>query len=234
MKLKKPAKQEFDAYIHQYRSNLDKALSLSGESSEFFAQYKAQKLFDWMKKKIPAQSHLLDFGCGDGIMTQFVKRAFPRAKVYGIDPSPKSIAQAKEQFAEIEFSTNSEETQQIEFQDGFFDLVFTAGVMHHIPFEKHAGYIQEMHRILKPQGYLVIFELNPMNPLTVLTFKRNPIDQNAKMMWPWYSKKLTTGWAKNQIKYYCFFPRFLNWMRPFEPMLTRLPVGALYASISQK
>ena len=38
---------EFDKYINNYRENLDKSLSISGETSDFFAKYKAKKLLEW-------------------------------------------------------------------------------------------------------------------------------------------------------------------------------------------
>lgn len=224
-------KQEFDKYIDGYRSNCDKSLSLSGETSAFFAEYKAQKLAEWFPKRVSASIKILDFGCGDGTMTNYVRKTFSKAKVYGVDPSPKSIEEAKSSFEEIHFSINSEEKEDLEFKNGTFDLIFSAGVFHHIPFEKHSSCLHELARILKPDGHLVIFELNPLNPLTVLTFKRNPIDQHAKMMWPWYTQRLAKKIGKSETKYYCFYPKFCSWLRPTEPYLTKLPFGALYATI---
>lgn len=228
-------KQEFDEYIESYRSNCDKALRLSGESSAFFAEYKAKKLAEWLPEKVTQKSaKILDFGCGDGEMTNFVQQTFPNAKLYGTDPSPKSIEQAKNSFKNIQFSINSDENTSLCYESKTFDVIFSAGVFHHIPFEKHESYIRELIRIMRPGGSLVIFELNPLNPLTVLTFKRNPIDKYAKMMWPGYTKKLLKNHGKAVTKFYCFYPKIFKFLRFTEPYLTKFPLGALYATITQR
>ena len=225
-------KKEFDQYIDGYRSNCDQALKLSGETSVFFAEYKAQKLAEWFPHQVRLSGKILDFGCGDGVMTHFVKKMFPKGELFGVDPSPKSIEAAKKYFSEITFSVNSEEKAHLNFEDHFFDLIFSAGVFHHIPFHHHGLYVRELARLLKPGGHLVIFELNPLNPLTVLTFKRNPIDRQAKMMWPAYTKRLTQKYGKTNTQFYCFFPKAFSWMRKSEPYLTKIPFGALYANIT--
>lgn len=226
-------KNEFDDYINNYRKNNDNALWLSGESSEFFAWYKAKKL----KESIELTSRepkILDFGCGDGLMTHCVKKFFAHAKLYGVDPSAKSIQEARNNFSDITFLTNSTNSTNLDFYDNTFDLIFSAGTFHHIPFEMHNDYLAELMRICKPSGYLVIFELNPLNPLTVLTFKRNPIDRDAKMLTPWYSYYLGKKYGKTAVHFICFFPKFLERLRWFERFLTKLPLGALYMISIQK
>jgi SAM-dependent methyltransferase len=94
--------------------------------------------------------------------------------------------------------------------------------------------MKEIVRILKPGGVFVIFELNPLNPLTVRTFRRNPIDQDATMLKPWYAYNLTNKFGTSTIKFYCFFPKFFAWLRPLEKFLTKFPFGALYAMILKK
>lgn len=227
-------KQEFDQYIDNYRTNCDKALRLSGETSAFFAEYKAQKLAEWFPAQISLPINILDFGCGDGVMTNFVQNSFPKAQVYGVDPSPKSLTEAKKRFDRISFSLSSEEPKKLHFESHFFDLIFSAGVFHHIPFHHHEAYLDHLVETLKPNGYFILFELNPLNPLTVFTFRRNPIDQNAKMLSPWYSHRLAKKYGKLATKFYCFYPKLLSWLRPTESYMTKIPFGALYATIIQK
>jgi ubiquinone/menaquinone biosynthesis C-methylase UbiE len=226
---------EFDGFIKNYRKNCDNALYLSGESSEFFAEYKALKLKEWFPENITKECSILDFGCGDGLMAFFVQNNFEQANLYGVDPSPESIKTAQNNFPGIEFATNYENSYDLNFPDNRFDLIYAAGTFHHIPFDMHKGYIQEIFRVLKPGGSFVLFELNPLNPLTFITFKRNPIDYNATMMTPWYSYKLCKNNAnKRSIKFYCFYPSFLKQLRSTEKYITKIPFGALYAVIGAK
>ena len=76
-------KQEFDSYIDNYRRNCDRVLIFSGESSNSIALYKAQKLQEWFPHLQDARIRLLDFGCGDGVMTAYVSKAFVNAKIIG-------------------------------------------------------------------------------------------------------------------------------------------------------
>ena len=230
-------KAEFDCYIQDYRKNLDKSLELSGESSTYFAQYKAAKLKEWLPKSFAQAQKILDFGCGDGMMTAFVADLFPQATVYGVDPSPQSINVAQQKYPKLIFSTNYDEKPDLNFADETFDMVFAAGAFHHIPFDRHDGYAKEIYRVLKPSGHFVMFELNPYNPLTARTFRRNPIDQNATMLLPAYAKnvlKKCMPSAQIDLKFYCFYPRIFKYLRFTERFMTKVPLGALYATIVKK
>lgn len=222
---------EFDKYIDDYRTNLTKALTLSGHSSTYFAQYKAKKLAFWLKSLTNQAIKILDFGCGDGMMTDFVAKEFAQAQLFGVDPSPKSIKAAQLKYPAINFCLNSQTTSDLPFEDNEFDIIYSAGTFHHIPFEQHSAYLHELKRITKKNSYIVILELNPLNPLTVLTFKRNPIDYNAQMLMFWYCKKLVRSAGKSAIKFYCFFPKWFSWLQCIEPWLEKIPFGALYAVI---
>ncbi len=224
--------ESFDKYIDNYRIDQDKAVALSGESSAFFAAYKTQKMMKWFEDLIAEPISILDFGCGDGLMTNFVKEAFWKARVVGVDSSEKSIEVAENNYPAIDFYKTND--TRLNFPDAIFDLVFAAGVFHHIPFEQHEAHLQEIIRVLKPGGFFILFELNTLNPLTVRTFKRNPIDQDARMMHFWYSKKLLSSHGNAKTIFYCFFPKILSFLRRLEPYLIWLPVGALYASIVKK
>jgi ubiquinone/menaquinone biosynthesis C-methylase UbiE len=223
---------EFDQFAKDYRGINDNALKLTGESSTFFAEYKAKKLREWCPEKAGQSIKVLDFGCGDGVMTSFVQHEFKNATMYGIDPSSDSIGVAQETFPHIKFSTS--QGLKIDFEDNFFDLIYAAGTFHHIPFEDHDAYVQEILRVLKPGGIFVLFELNPWNPATVYIFNRNPIDQNATMMPKSYSVQLLKKFNTVTTKFYSFYPGFLGWLRPTERFMTKIPFGALYACLAEK
>lgn len=226
-------KAEFDKFAHNYRTAHSTPLQLTGDSSTFFAKYKAEKLAEWLPTIFTGTpTSILDFGCGDGLMTHFVKQQFPKAALYGVDPSSESIKIAQEQYPDLTFLV-SDMTLPF-FLDGQFDVIYAAGVFHHIPFEFHEHFMQELNRILKPGGILVIFELNPLNPGTRYIFKNAPMDANATMLTPWYTQKLVKPYGKPTLKFYAFFPHFLKKLRCTEKFLTKLPLGGLYASLLKK
>jgi ubiquinone/menaquinone biosynthesis C-methylase UbiE len=226
--------KEFDQFAKDYRGILDSVCNLTGESSEYFAQLKAEKLIEWFPLLQNEKLSILDFGCGDGMMTHFINISFPNATVFGVDPSPKSIEIAQKKYPNITFGVNSDSETIINFNDSMFDLVLAAGSFHHIPYHMHKGYLDELLRILKQKGSLVLFELNPLNPGTRLMFHRSPFEENAKMLTPWYTYKMSRSFGGCAINYYSFFPHFLRWFRPLEKILKKVPFGGLYAAIMKK
>ncbi len=223
---------EFDQFATQYRQEQTKYLSPTGENSHYFAKLKAEKLKMWATNyKLHNPAYILDFGCGDGIMSYEVKKLFPLSHIIGVDPSIESIHLAKENAPDCTFYELGESLEL--FKMNMFDIIYCAGVFHHIPFEKHNNCIKELYRILKPGGILILFELNPLNPGTQYIFNGHPMEKNAKMLTPWYAKKITNDFYKETI-FYCFFPKFLKKLRLIEKWLTKIPFGGLYGTIAQK
>ena len=210
----------------KYRDNLEKNRAISGDAATFFAQYQAQKLAAWFPQKIHADISILDFGCGDGLMTSFVQHIFTNATLYGVDPSGEHIALAKDMYEGIHFTRSDE---KLDFPDNTFDLIYATEVFHHIPREKHAHYCAELKRVLKPGGTLVIFELNPFNIATLYRFKTDPHERDAHLITPWALQRLLKPYGEISTRFYSFFPNILSSMRILEPYLTWLAVGGLYA-----
>ncbi|MCK4499051.1 class I SAM-dependent methyltransferase [Candidatus Babeliales bacterium] len=227
-----PCRYEFDEFVKGYRKRQDQLLWLSGESSEYFAKYKAQKLLEWLPELIDKKIKVLDYGCGDGVMASYIPKYFKNSIVYGTDPSEKSIREASQLFPDISFSVIKGET--VPYDNEVFDLVFAAGVFHHIPFEEHKRWVYETFRVLKKDGIFVFFDINPLNPIAHYVFKTHPMDQSAKMLSPWYARKLFKEYGFVSTKFYCFFPHFLRWMRFIEPYIAWLPFGAHHACIVRR
>lgn len=230
-KEKKPTLNEFDSYAENYAQTLDHYCAATGEQSTYFVNLRAQKLQEWLNSFSFSPAYILDFGCGDGSMTYEVKKLFPEASIFGVDPSEKSINIARKRTSSIIFDLSSE---TIPYQDAQFDVVYAAAVFHHIPFDLHEHYMQECKRVLKLNGLLILFELNPLNPGTRYIFKNNPMDENATMLTPWYTKKLIRPLTYKKTIFYCFFPHFLRFLRPLDQWLSWIPLGGLYGMIAQK
>jgi len=215
------AKKEYN-----YLKNLRKSRAISGDSATFLAEYQAQKLALWFPEKIDQNISILDFGCGDGLMTSFIRHIFTHATIYGVDPSAEHIALAKDMYEDITFSVSDD---SLAFADNTFDLIYATEVFHHIQHIKHAAYCAELIRILKPGGTLIIFELNPLNLATVYRFKTNPLERDAHLIAPWSLRRLLKSYGSTKIRFYDFF-----W-HTFESYLTWFPFGGLYAiSVTKK
>ena len=74
-----------------------------------------RKIFEVFEEiQFPAKGKALDFGCGNGVLTEVIRQALPSWKVYGTDISNKAINNAKIRFPECTF---------IELSDPSFDLL---------------------------------------------------------------------------------------------------------------
>jgi ubiquinone/menaquinone biosynthesis C-methylase UbiE len=105
---------------------------------------------------------ILETGCGTGTLTLAAKRqAGPSGKEFGIDILPGMIelsrrkaAQAKE---DITFQTGS--IDNIPFQANEFNVVMCSFMIFHMSEGVRRKGMAEIHRVLKPQGRVLILDL---------------------------------------------------------------------------
>src|SRR5581483_563539 len=172
---------------------------------------------------------VLDFGAGLGASVPFLRRHFPGTQITCLDVSRKSLAIGADRWRGLaDFRHFDGET--IPFGDASFDLVFAACVFHHIPERQHLRLLSEFRRVLTPGGLAVVFEHNPLNPLTLHAVNTCPFDENAKLILARGIRKrfLAASFAAPRVRYRVFFPRLLRALRPAESWLHWLPLGAQY------
>ncbi len=224
---------EFDAFAEDYDTVLNQGLKISGEDKNFFAEGRTQ----WLKSKLTeigaASSRTLDFGCGTGSATPFLYKHLGSDYILGVDPSEKSLAQARAAWSgdySVEFATPEGE------HTGNFDLAFCNGVFHHIPLAERKKAVQFVYDQLKPGGVFAFWENNPWNPGTRYAMSRVPFDKDAILVWPHGARKLLTenGFSILRTDYVFFFPRLLSRLRMLEPFIHWLPFGGQYLVLCQK
>lgn len=138
--------QEASEYDTWYQSNLGK----------FVDQVETELAFSLFKPE--GEMKILDVGCGTGNFS--IKLAEMGCKVIGIDKSEKMLEEAKRK-AEIK-GLNIEflnmDVYDIELSDESFDGVFSMAAFEFIKRPKKA--YDEMYRVLKKGGYLLIGTIN--------------------------------------------------------------------------
>jgi SAM-dependent methyltransferase len=104
---------------------------------------------------------VLDVGCGPGVL---VSSMLTRGcKFWGIDGSQRMIEQCRQNFAQCEethFVVGN--AAALPFADGFFDAVTCLGVIDRI--ERYPLALQEMARVLKDNGTLIVAVGNLLSP----------------------------------------------------------------------
>ena len=200
-------KQEFDEFAQDYRSIHTQTIGeVSGVDSDYFSKYKIELIVE--KNKDKAILDWLDLGCGDGNSAIFVKEFFPMCRYEGIDVSADSIDVAKQRKLEgCSFQTY--DGKIIPYEDNKFDVVFLACVLHHIPRTEYSNLLKECRRVLKADGKIIIFEHNPVNPITQKIVKDCVFDRDAVLIKAGLLKRYLTeaGFIQPRIRYSIFFPR---------------------------
>jgi SAM-dependent methyltransferase len=104
--------------------------------------------FDWRDKKV------LEIGLGQGAESeQLIRRG---ARWSGLDLTAESVARvgARLTLRDLPYDDLKQGSAlEIPYPDNSFDIVFSHGVLHHIPDIRTAQ--REIHRVLKPGGTLV-------------------------------------------------------------------------------
>lgn len=212
---------EFDAFAATYEQSLDASIGITGESFDYFAQYKAAYT---ARNVARGPARVLDYGCGVGLLAKHLHTLMPEKRVDGFDPSEESILRIEPEL-QVQGTFTSEEC--LIGKD--YDVIVIANVLHHVVPRERGALLQKVATRLRPGGKLVVFEHNPLNPLTRRAVSQCVFDGDAVLL----PERETRGYFRDRgfrlrRDYIVFFPRFLSWLRPVERFLGWCPLGAQY------
>jgi SAM-dependent methyltransferase len=223
----------FDACATNYDAALNRGISVSGESKEYFIRRRVEWLSSRLRQHGGRPGHVLDYGCGTGASAAELLEHLSAASVTGVDVSSESIDVARSSHARgsVQFHALQEWRPA-----GDYDLAYCNGVFHHIEPALRAGALASINRALRTGGYFAFWENNPWNPGTRLVMHRIAFDRDAKTLSAPAARKLLAGAGFDIIctDFLFVFPRALAALRPLEARLARLPAGAQYMVLCRK
>ncbi|WP_338876183.1 class I SAM-dependent methyltransferase [Spirosoma sp. SC4-14] len=117
-------------------------------------------LVQWLRLNYPTFSpkQILDIGCGSGYQTLPVAMGYPDADIIGVDVSAPMLRYGHARMVALgvdKVTFWQANAEQLPFVDNSFDLVFTTRFLHEIPANSVEAIIQEIYRILKPNGLML-------------------------------------------------------------------------------
>jgi len=219
----------FDTFAANYQQLVTENIRITGESSDYFAAYKAR----YIARRVapPPGGKILDYGCGVGLLALHLKEVLVGRQVDGFDVSKESIERVNQLLQrEGTFTTN------LDTLDCAYDVIVLSNVLHHVKPADRELLICKAGSRLAIGGKLVIFEHNPINPLTLWAVSQCPFDEDATLL----PNRETRGYfGQSELvllwrDFIVFFPRWLKWLRSFEPLLSWCPLGAQYVVVAGK
>lgn len=100
---------------------------------------------------------MLDFGCGCGRVLRHWSH-LSRPHVHGCDITPKMVAWCAEHLRFADVRVN-DVAPPLSFEEESFDLVYAFSVFTHLPEQLQHGWMDELRRVLRPGGFLLISTL---------------------------------------------------------------------------
>jgi len=118
-------------------------------------------LYEYIAENLTTREtqHILEVGAGRGYVSVLLGSRNPQSRITGIDYSPMQVIKAEKyrrqkKMSNCSFQQNN--AMSLPFNDSSFDTVVSVGSIKHWP-DAYRG-LQEIHRVLKPGGCLMISE----------------------------------------------------------------------------
>ena len=117
---------------------------------------------------------ILDMGCAIGNSTLVWGRAFPKAKLHGIDVGAPVLryAHARAQALGVEAHFSQQNAEHTDFAAGSFDLIVSHIMLHETSKSALVRVMRECHRLLRPGGLMLHLEI-PRGKTVVEKFMHN-------------------------------------------------------------
>jgi ubiquinone/menaquinone biosynthesis C-methylase UbiE len=128
--------------------------------AEFLSQMEAYRYekMPYLRPTVTSPSlrgkRVLEIGCGPGVDS--VQLATAGAQLTAVDLTPPAVALTRQHLAVRGLTATVQEAnaEQLPFDDGTFDVVYSHGVLHHTVDTQRA--VDEVLRVLKPGGRAII------------------------------------------------------------------------------
>lgn len=142
----------------------------------------------------PPEAHILEVGCGTGVLTRVLAQREGVASVTGTDLAPSLVARATDAASGLEnVSFQVADARDLPFEDESFDVVVMDSVLVHVPTPERA--VAEVRRVLRPSGVFAAFE-GDYATTTVALGDHDPLQRCAEVM---MANSVTDRWLVRRL-----------------------------------
>jgi len=218
MSLEKFWQKRFSRFAEKYNEDH----LIAGWSKQGLQRRLETYLKIFKKLDLPKDALILDLGCGAGTYCRALKR-LGYHNIIGLDYSFSVLKKAKNKDSTILFLGG--DIYNLPFKTNTFHHIICIGVFQSLTQEKIA--LQEINRILKKGGTLILGALNSIELYYIIKNKFRSINQNLKRYHPSYLKRLleNTGFGYPLCKGVYIFPIYLRILNKLIPHFFELPLS---------
>lgn len=117
---------------------------------------------DWLN--VTDDERVLDVGCGTGLALKSLAASNPHGWTEGLDLTPAMVDRARRRMEECphdQYGVRVGNAAALPYSNNTFDAVFSSYVIDVLPSSRISLCLEEMHRVLRPTGRLVLVHLSP-------------------------------------------------------------------------
>lgn len=107
-------------------------------------------------KELTGFHTILDFGCGCGRAVRALATLLPDSEIHGTDIDSEAIEWLNKNYSKYGRFTVAPSLPPTPYADRTFDFIFGISVLTHLPEEMQFLWLEELKRIAKPKGYIVL------------------------------------------------------------------------------
>lgn len=219
---------DFNTTKDTYREKIESTLAFAGKGLDFYTNVKADSIAQILAQLGHVSPKLLDVGCGHGFIHP--KLVNLGCEIFGVETASEVLKLAQKTNPKVNYLAYDGFT--LPFSHQSFDVVMAICVMHHVAPSQWLTFLSEARRVLRPGGSIIIFEHNPLNPLTRYVVAQNEIDDDAVLL---SHRKLNEllglcGFRNIHSRFILFTPFSNSYARQVDNFLSKIPFGAQYYS----
>jgi SAM-dependent methyltransferase len=234
----KSSPSQFDAYARDYMKELDHPFRrIVDAGGGYFIQAKVRIIREFHQKYFSGDpsATIADIGSGIGLFEKALAPFFKN--IIGLDLSLEmlKVASMTSEFDSQRFC--QADAMHLPMPSESADIVFTSCVFHHIEPALYIRVLPEFLRVTRPGGLVIVFEHNPLNPLTQLVVRTTPLDNDANLLGMRAALRLLRGANADVLHtgYFLYGPKKLDgFLYKNINFLRRLPFGGQYYIVARK
>lgn len=215
--------------------SLEQARLLRPAEFDAFVEGRTRFLAESLELRLPLHGlTVMDFACGVGDDSSELREQLHAQTVIGFDVDRAALEVAEQRYHGSRFHSWTADATDIAPES--IDVVYGVGILQSRSTEERAELLTLIHGLLKPGGYLALFENNPRCVWGGSILPKAQWKRNGTRVRQGDVRRLlrSAGFEWPLIRSLFFFPKLLGFLQPCESLLSVLPVGAQYMALSKR